>query len=260
MDPAAANGNGGIASPITPLAPVAPAVATAFARDRSNSQALGRSLNAHVKQVGRRTGLLASLLPLGPRRATLPTQLRSKHVSFLHSSSFSSVPALLLPFFHALHLVDFSRPPSARSDMALTAQSCVLMVGAGGIGCELLKNLVLAGFGEVHIVDLDTIDLSNLNRQFLFRQEHIKKPKALVWTPPNCLDGQIPTNILSTRSQRRSLRNSTRQSRSSPTMPTLKTPSSASNGSAGSPWCSMPWTTWKRGGMSTRCAWRPTCR
>ncbi|KAK4690428.1 ubiquitin-like 1-activating enzyme E1 B, partial [Lecanoromycetidae sp. Uapishka_2] len=59
-------------------------------------------------------------------------------------------------------------------------QSRVLMVGAGGIGCELLKNLVLTGFGEVHIVDLDTIDLSNLNRQFLFRHEHIKKSKALV--------------------------------------------------------------------------------
>ncbi|KAK9458752.1 uncharacterized protein V1516DRAFT_714224 [Lipomyces oligophaga] len=56
----------------------------------------------------------------------------------------------------------------------------VLMVGAGGIGCELLKNLVLTGFGEVHIVDLDTIDLSNLNRQFLFGHEHIKKSKALV--------------------------------------------------------------------------------
>jgi ubiquitin-like 1-activating enzyme E1 B len=56
----------------------------------------------------------------------------------------------------------------------------VLLVGAGGIGCELLKNLLLTGFGEIHIVDLDTIDLSNLNRQFLFRHEHIKKSKALV--------------------------------------------------------------------------------
>lgn len=44
----------------------------------------------------------------------------------------------------------------------------------------MLKNLVLTGFGDIHIVDLDTIDLSNLNRQFLFRQEHIKKPKAIV--------------------------------------------------------------------------------
>lgn len=56
----------------------------------------------------------------------------------------------------------------------------MLLVGAGGIGCELLKTLVETGYGEVHIVDLDTIDLSNLNRQFLFRHEHIKKPKALV--------------------------------------------------------------------------------
>lgn len=54
------------------------------------------------------------------------------------------------------------------------------MVGAGGIGCELLKNLVLTGFGEIHIIDLDTIDLSNLNRQFLFGMQHIKKPKAIV--------------------------------------------------------------------------------
>ncbi|KAI3279238.1 hypothetical protein DTO003C3_1940 [Penicillium roqueforti] len=59
-------------------------------------------------------------------------------------------------------------------------ESRVLLVGAGGIGCELLKNLVLTGFGEIHIIDLDTIDLSNLNRQFLFRHEHIKKSKALV--------------------------------------------------------------------------------
>ncbi|KAI9373008.1 hypothetical protein BJX61DRAFT_408444 [Aspergillus egyptiacus] len=59
-------------------------------------------------------------------------------------------------------------------------ESRVLLVGAGGIGCELLKNLLLTGFGEIHVIDLDTIDLSNLNRQFLFRREHIKKSKALV--------------------------------------------------------------------------------
>lgn len=55
----------------------------------------------------------------------------------------------------------------------------VLMVGAGGIGCELIKDLMLAGYGEIHIVDLDTITLSNLNRQFLFRQKDIDESKAL---------------------------------------------------------------------------------
>lgn len=53
------------------------------------------------------------------------------------------------------------------------------MVGAGGIGCELLKDLMLTGYGEIHIVDLDTVTLSNLNRQFLFRQKDIDQSKAL---------------------------------------------------------------------------------
>ncbi|CAL9730817.1 ubiquitin-activating enzyme E1-like [Monosporozyma unispora] len=57
-------------------------------------------------------------------------------------------------------------------------QTKCLLVGAGGIGSELLKDLILMEFGEIHIVDLDTIDLSNLNRQFLFRQRDIKQPKS----------------------------------------------------------------------------------
>jgi len=61
--------------------------------------------------------------------------------------------------------------------------SNVFLVGAGALGCEYVKMLALLGVGtspkgKVHVTDMDRIEVSNLNRQFLFRKKDVGNPKS----------------------------------------------------------------------------------
>ena len=55
----------------------------------------------------------------------------------------------------------------------------VLMVGAGGLGCSALQYMAAAGIGTLGIIDHDSIDISNLQRQVLFTTEDHEKKKAV---------------------------------------------------------------------------------
>jgi molybdopterin/thiamine biosynthesis adenylyltransferase len=65
-------------------------------------------------------------------------------------------------------------------DQERLARAKVLVVGAGAIGNELLKNLALLGVGKVLVIDMDRIENSNLSRCVLFRESDEGRYKAEV--------------------------------------------------------------------------------
>lgn len=56
--------------------------------------------------------------------------------------------------------------------------SHALIVGAGGLGCPAALYLAASGVGKLTIADGDTVDATNLQRQILYRDANIGKPKA----------------------------------------------------------------------------------
>lgn len=63
-------------------------------------------------------------------------------------------------------------------DQSRLKRARVLVVGAGALGNELVKNLVLVGVGTVIVVDLDLVEDSNLSRCVFFRPDDEGRPKA----------------------------------------------------------------------------------
>ena len=58
-------------------------------------------------------------------------------------------------------------------------RSRVLVAGAGGLGCPVALNLTVAGVGRIRICDSDTVEMTNLNRQFLHTEHRIESNKTL---------------------------------------------------------------------------------
>ena len=59
------------------------------------------------------------------------------------------------------------------------ASSKVLIIGVGGLGCPLVTYLSASGVGTIGIVDHDKVEISNLNRQTLFKSGDIGKYKVI---------------------------------------------------------------------------------
>ena len=56
----------------------------------------------------------------------------------------------------------------------------IMIIGVGALGCEIAKDFALMGIGKLILVDLDTVETSNLSRQMLFKSGDEGRPKAEV--------------------------------------------------------------------------------
>lgn len=70
-------------------------------------------------------------------------------------------------------------PGNGRTARQRLAASRVLIVGVGGLGAPATLRLAAAGVGTIGLVDGDTVDVSNLHRQVIYRRTDIQRPKVV---------------------------------------------------------------------------------
>ena len=95
--------------------------------------------------------------------------------------------------------------PAGQAKLAVAS---VLVVGAGGLGCPVLQYLVAAGVGRITVVDHDTVEVTNLHRQPLYRMSDVGRSK--VEAARDALQGFNPEVRLETVAERLTPQNAAR--------------------------------------------------
>jgi adenylyltransferase/sulfurtransferase len=133
------------------------------------ARAIGQENLAQARELAQRAknaaapvgGVTANAEPEGPRRLPAGPE-KPLHVPNLKTDRLGT--------FELISWWECEKVRAAR----------VLVVGAGALGNEVLKNLALMGVGHLFVIDFDTIEAANLSRSVLFRESDARRSKAEV--------------------------------------------------------------------------------
>ena len=109
-----------------------------------------------------------------PKESTAPPSVPDAPAPAMRADG--SNPSLVIDDqdrYGSLRLISWWRQDRLRS-------ASILVVGAGALGNEVMKNLALLGLGTIYLIDFDTVEPSNLSRSVLFRETDAGRPKAEV--------------------------------------------------------------------------------